>query len=57
MKRVMNIFRVVKNKKLLVYFNKFITFNKDLYEKGKLIGGRYFIPLYITVKAIVLVSR
>ncbi len=57
MKRVMNICKELKNKKIVLYINRFITFNKDLYSKGKLIGEKYFIPMYITVKATVIVSK
>lgn len=57
MKRVMNICKELTNTKLNVSYNRFITFNKQVFGKGKVIGERYFIPIYLTVKSTFIVSK
>jgi len=57
MKRVMRIYKELKDKKLVLYFNKLVAFNKDLLKKGKAFGDKYITPICITVKAVVLVAK
>lgn len=56
-KRALNIFNELKNKKLLIYANQFISFNKDLFKKVKIYEERYLIPIYINLKATLIVSK
>jgi hypothetical protein len=56
-KRAINIFHQLKDKKLMVYVNQLITFNKEMLSKGKLYGEKHFIPIYVHVKATLLVSK
>ena len=56
-KRLINIYNGLKNKKILVYVDQFISFNKDLLNKGKMYGQNHLVPIYISVKATLLVSR
>jgi hypothetical protein len=53
----MNIINRIKDQHVMNHVNQFILFNKNLAAKGKSYGERYVLPIYITVKATLLVSR
>lgn len=51
LKRVMNIYKTLKNKRLLTYVDQFIVFYKGIMKKCKQTGERYILPMYVRVKA------
>lgn len=41
----------------MLHVAQFINFNKDVLNKGKVYGEKHFLPIYVNVKATLLVSK
>jgi hypothetical protein len=54
-KRVMNIYKTLKNKRLLVYFDQMIAFYRGVMRNLNQLQERYIVPIYIRVKATIMV--
>ena len=55
LKRVMNIYKTLKNKRLLVYFDQMIAFYRGIMKKMNQFQERYIVPIYVRVKATLIV--
>jgi hypothetical protein len=56
-KRIINIYNQLKNKNILLYVDQLVSFNKDLFNRGKLYRQNHLVPIYITIKATLIVSK
>jgi|JI9StandDraft_1071089.scaffolds.fasta_scaffold318382_1 hypothetical protein len=57
LKRLQRIYSQLKEKKLLPYIQKLVEYNETLMTKGRTYHNKYVVPIYITLKATILVSR
>lgn len=57
LKRLQRIYVQLKEKGLISYVQKIVQYNETLIARGKAYHNKYIVPIFITIKATLLVSR